>query len=100
MSPFFLRIFLIGALFRTVPGAEPRLLTLREAHEIALKSNPQISASAYLTSAAREVTKQNRSAFFPTITANATAVGTTDPNTRIAAGSLSNPAIFERNSEG
>ena len=51
--------------------------------------------------AARQVTRQFRSAFFPTLSANVVAVGTANENTRLSAiGALNNPGIFDRNAEG
>ena len=50
---------------------------------------------------ARQVTREVRSGFFPNLSANLIAVGTTEENTRLAAiGGLNNPAIFDRNAEG
>src|SRR6185369_6077347 len=75
-------------------------LTLSEARDLALKTHPRITAADLRALAAKEVVIETRASYFPTIVGNATAVGTTDDNTRIAAGSLSNPSIFERNAEG
>jgi len=76
-------------------------LTLQEAHEAALKNHPRISVADLRALAAKQVTRQVRSAFFPTLSANGVAVGTADDNTRLAAiGGLNNPSIFERNAEG
>jgi len=77
-----------------------RPLTLFEAKTIALQRHPRISAAELQALAAAQATREVRSAFFPTVSANATAVGTARDNTRIAAGGLNNPAIFERNAEG
>jgi len=77
-----------------------RKLTLDEAEKIARQKHPRISAAALKALAAREVTREVRAAYFPTVSANVTAVGTPGSNTRIAAGALNNPAIFERNAEG
>jgi outer membrane protein len=76
-------------------------LALPEAHEAALRSHPQISVADLRALAARQVTRQFRSAFFPTLSANAVAVGTANDNTRLSAiGALNNPSIFDRNAEG
>src|SRR5258707_4163885 len=86
-----------------ISGAEdlkPRPLTLKEAEEIALQKHPRISAAALKALAAQQVTREVRSAYFPSLFANVTSVGTPDQNTRIAAGALNNPSIFERNAEG
>jgi outer membrane protein len=75
-------------------------LTLDEARQRTLEHHPRISAAELRALAAKESVTQARSAYFPSIFANATAVGTSQDNTRLAAGSLSNPGIFERNAEG
>ena len=84
------------------PAADaPRRLTLREAEDMALAQHPRISVANLKALAAREAQVEARSAFFPTIMANATAVGVADTNnTRISAGYLNNPNVYERNGEG
>ncbi len=80
---------------------EQKPLTLRDAHELAIRNNPQIVVADLKALVAREVTRETRSAYFPTISANAVAVGTTQNNTRLEAiGALNNPSIFDRNAEG
>jgi outer membrane protein len=82
-------------------AAAPPLLTLQEAHETALRNHPLISVADLRTLAARQVTRQAQSGFFPNLSANAVAVGAADENTRLAAiGALNNPAIFNRQAEG
>jgi outer membrane protein len=79
----------------------PRLLTLQQAQQIALTQHPRISVASLTALAARQATKEAQSAFFPNVYANATAVGTADPNnTRIAAGALNNPLIYDREADG
>jgi outer membrane protein len=76
-------------------------LTLSEAHDTALHNHPLITVADLKALAAREVTREARSAFFPTISANAVAVGAADNNTRLSAiGALNNPSIFDRQAEG
>jgi outer membrane protein len=91
----------LGFMF-TLAGAEDSpQLTLPEAHAAALRSHPQISVADLRALAARQVTRQFRSAFFPTLSANVVAVGTANENTRLSAiGALNNPGIFDRNAEG
>lgn len=83
-------------------GAEPPApLTLKEAHETAIRNHPLISVADLKALASRETVKQMRSGFFPTLSANAVAVGTTGNNTRLEAiAALNNPSIFDRNAEG
>jgi outer membrane protein len=79
----------------------PRHLTLHEAQQIALAQHPRISVANLTALAARQSTKEVQSAFLPNIYGSATAVGNADPNnTRIAAGGLDNPLIYEREAEG
>src|SRR5947209_2349288 len=87
----------------TFAGAEegpPRKLTLREASDMALKFHPRISAAELRALAAKEMTREVRSGFLPSLSANVTSVGAARDNTRIAAGGLNNPSIFDRNAEG
>ncbi len=70
-------------------------LTLKEAHELALKNHPQIQAAQYTAQAAGEVVKETRSAYQPTVFGSFTGVGA-DSGSRIAAGALNNPVIYNR----
>jgi outer membrane protein len=79
----------------------PRHLTLQQAQQIALTQHPRISVANLTALAARQAMKEARSAFFPNVYGSATAVGTADPNnTRIGAGALNNPLIYEREADG
>jgi outer membrane protein len=76
-------------------------LTLRQAQDLALKQHPDISVAALGALAAQQEVKEARSALLPNVFASATAVGTGDPNnTRIGAGGLNNPLIYEREADG
>jgi outer membrane protein len=92
---------LLGFTFAIANAQDSPQLTLQEAHQAALRSHPQISVADLKALAARQVTRQFRAAFFPTLAANVMSVGTADENTRLGAiGTLSNPSIFDRNAEG
>jgi len=94
-------VVLLSFTFLIANAEDSPQLTLAEAHETALRSHPQISVADLKALAARQVTRQFRSAFFPTLSANAVAVGTANDNTRLSAiGALNNPSIFDRNAEG
>ncbi len=97
-----IRCALLGCLAASPLGAaEPPSLTLREAHEMALRNHPLISVADLAALASRQVVTQVRSGFLPNISANALAVGTAQGNTRLSAiGALNNPAIFDRQAEG
>ena len=99
---FFWFYFIILNSYFLICSAQPsRYLTLQEAQQIALSQHPRISVANLTALAARQVTKEARSAFLPNIYGSATAVGTADPNnTRIAAGEINNPLIYEREADG
>ncbi len=75
-------------------------LPLAEARALAIKQHPRITAAELGALAAKQVQREARSAYFPTVTASATAAGTTGNNTRIAAGALNNPLILQREADG
>ena len=81
------------------PDPAPRPLTLPEAQAIALKNHPAVSAALLNALAAGQVTAEVRSAYFPTLTASVTAAGAAD-GSRIAAGALNNPIIYNRIASG
>ncbi len=66
---------------------------------LALKNNPQISMYRLLALASRQVTRQQQSAYYPNVYGSLTAV---EPNqgSRIAAGNLNNPIVYERAAGG
>ncbi len=86
---------------RSVSAEAPRPLTLTEARKQVLAAHPRISVAELRSLAARQVVIENRAGFLPFISANATAVGNDDgPNSRIAAGALNNPSVYERAAVG
>ena len=92
-------------MFAALAAAPPSLplegaLSRTEARAIALINHPDISVAELREMAARQVNLQARSAYFPTVTANTTAAGTTQDNTRLAAGAINNPSVYERVAEG
>jgi outer membrane protein len=94
-------LFLFCLTTRAHAAGPGRLLTLQEAEQIAIAQHPRISVANLTALASRQATKEVQSAFLPNIYASGTAVGTTDPNnTRIGAGALNNPLIYDRESEG
>jgi outer membrane protein len=80
------------------PGA-PKTLTLKEAEEIAVKNNPQISVARLIALASQQITREARSALWPTATGDFTGVGG-ESGTRIAAGGLNAPHIYQRVATG
>ena len=75
-------------------------LTLDQAHDLALKNHPQIAAANYRALAAQEAVKEARSQFFPQANLYGSAVGADSKDTRIEAGGLNNPSVFNRAAGG
>lgn len=73
----------------------PQKLTLQEASAIALRNNPRVALDSLAPLIANEITTEVRSALYPTVVANATGAGALN-DSRIAAGQLNNPIIFNR----
>ena len=84
----------------TAPARGADALSLKDADDLAIKNHPKITAAELIALASKQVVREARSAYFPTVTADATAVGALGPNTRIAAGGLNNPLILNRDAEG
>jgi outer membrane protein len=81
-------------------GAPPgESLTLQQAEAIALRNNPQITVGKLRALQAREFVREARSALLPTANLNVTGVDS-NPGSRIAAGSLTNPILFPRAAAG
>ena len=80
-----------------VPGAQ--LLSIKDAEQLALKNNPQISVARLTALASQQVVREQRSALWPTAVANLTGVDS-QPNSRITAGGLNNPIIYQRAAAG
>lgn len=84
----------------TNPTGNPaNTLTLKDAEELARKNNPQISVSRLLALASQQVTREVRSSLWPSANADITAVDSQE-NSRISAGGLNNPIIYERAAGG
>ena len=74
-------------------------LTLQEAQKIAVQNNPRVSAARYNAEASKEVPKEFRSNYQPTVFGSLTGAGASD-GSRVAAGALNNPVIYDRFASG
>ena len=84
------------------PGPAPgpaTQLTLKQAEQLAIKNNPQISVARLIALASEQVTREVRSNLWPTATGEITGVAA-ESGTRITAGALNNPIIFQRAAAG
>jgi outer membrane protein len=74
-------------------------LSLKAAQALALKQNPQISVARLLALVSQQVAREVRSNLWPTANADITGVDA-QANSRITAGGLNNPIIYERAAAG
>ena len=74
-------------------------LTLKQAEALAVQNNPQVSVARLNALASQQVTRQVRSNFWPTAAGNITGVDSQD-NSRITAGALNNPIVYQRAAVG
>jgi outer membrane protein len=74
-------------------------LTLADAERMAIEHNPNISVARLIALAQAQVTREVRSAELPTVQGDLTAVGAHE-NSRITAGALNNPSIYDRAAGG
>ena len=89
----FLAIFFVTA----IPGSgqAPLTLTMQQAEQIALKNHPRIQAAAQLAAVAAAQVQESRSAYYPQAFGSFTGVEA-EHNSRVAAGVLNNPVIYDR----
>jgi outer membrane protein len=81
-----------------MPGA-PVSLTLKQAEELAIKNNPQISVGRLIALASQQVTREVKSNLWPTATGEITGVDA-QSGSRLTAGALNNPILYERVAAG
>ena len=74
-------------------------LTLQQAEALAIKNNPQISVGRLLALASLQVTREVKSSLWPTATGDLTGVDA-ESGTRLTAGALNNPTVYERAAVG
>ncbi|HWY07212.1 MAG TPA: TolC family protein [Candidatus Acidoferrales bacterium] len=78
---------------------DEKLLTMQEAEAIAMRNNPQITVGKLRALQSREFVREARSALMPELNLSVTAVDS-NPGSRVAAGSLTNPILFPRAAAG
>jgi outer membrane protein len=96
LTPVLFFAFVFGA---DLPvSAEP--LTLQEAGATALRNHPQVAIAQLQELVAQETVRQNRAAYFPTANGYFDGVEAGNRNTRILAGGLNNPVVYDRVADG
>jgi outer membrane protein len=78
---------------------DPPRLTLQQAEQIALQNHPLIQASQYGALAAHEIVREARAPYFPSAFGSITGAEA-ETGSRIAAGGLNNPIIYDRFAAG
>ena len=81
-----------------VPPNAPSL-TVGQAEQLALQHNPRVTIAHLLALAQGQVTREQRAAEMPMLAGNLTAVGA-DNGSRITAGALNNPVLYQRAAAG
>lgn len=74
-------------------------LSVKDAEGLALKNNPQITSARLSALAAHQVTREARSSLWPQAYVDLTGVDSSE-GSRISAGALNNPIIYERAAYG
>ncbi len=88
-------------IFAAIPcfAQTPQKLTLQEAEQIAIQNHPRIQAATQLASFANAQVTEARSTYYPQLYGSLTGVDA-ENDSRIAAGVLNNPVIYDRFAAG
>ena len=86
---------LVGVAFAAAGQQASDHLTLAQAEQTAMANNPAVSSAQFTARAAGQVPLEVGSNFKPTLIGNITGVGA-DSGSRLAAGALNNPIVFNR----
>jgi outer membrane protein len=88
-------VFVVAILAAASTANAQTRLTLKDAEERALAGHPAVLAAQAAVQAAQEIVREAKSPYWPTLFGSIT--GAVAPeNTRITAGALNNPSIFDR----
>lgn len=93
------RSLLVGLSVAACFAQAPLRLTLAEAQRLAIQNNPQVTSASLTAAAAHQVPNQYRSNFEPSVAGSFTSVGA-DSGSRLAAGGLNNPVVYDRVGSG
>jgi outer membrane protein len=101
MSSRHLLLNVVAVALMGVPcaGQDTQNLSLADAEKVAVQNHPQIQAAGYLAIAAQARVTQARSVYYPQAVGSLTGVEA-ETNSRISAGALNNPIIFDRYANG
>ena len=100
IRPFSLYLLFAVGTANAAPTNSHPTLPLAEAQSLAFRLHPQIASANYLALAAQEAVKETRAGYFPQVNLFGTAVGADNDNSRILAGGLNNPSVYDRAAGG
>ena len=92
-------VFTVLSMVGAVGAQDTLRLTLAEAERLAVANNPQLSAAQFNAAAASQIPLELRANFEPTLSGVLTGVGA-DSGSRLAAGGLNNPVVYNRAGTG
>ena len=95
----FAAAIVLAVLVHVVMARAEQKLTLKEAEEAAIQNHPRLKAARLSADAAVQVPTEIRSNLMPSLFTNFTGASALD-NSRIAAGGLNNPVIYDRVATG
>jgi len=90
---------LVLAVCGTTSAQTPPVMSLPQAQEIALRNHPRIASAAFAAQASVSAIQEARSAYYPTVSANVTGVGT-NPGSVLSAGAVTTSSIYNRAATG
>src|ERR1700674_4394346 len=99
MSKFSILILVLLPLGSAFAQQETMHLTLPEAEKLALQNNPALSAAQFTAGAAAQIPNEVHAGLEPTLFGSLTGVGA-DSGSRLAAGGLNNPVVYNRVGSG
>jgi outer membrane protein len=91
---------LVAGVASCVADEAPQTLTMDQAKAEALQNHPAYAAAQLRALLAKESLKETQSAYYPAANGYVDAVDTGWDNTRIMAGGLNNPSVYDRVAEG
>jgi len=77
----------------------PAVISLAQAQQTALRNHPRIASAALTAEASRSALKEVRSAYYPTLSANITGVGS-EHNSTLSTGFVTTSSIYSRAATG
>lgn len=89
----------VSMLWTAAWGQTPTAITLLQAQQIALRNHPRIASALLSAQAGAFAIKEARAAYYPTLSANLTGVGS-EHNSVLSAGAVTTSSIFDRAASG